>query len=653
MVAAAQDKPADTKIIEGSVNVYSWAPDDTSVAVDASNINLRKVFEDMGPVATQWYQHVITLSNPFFEGRSPGSRGIEAAADYVEFWLKHVGLEPAFPAAGADGVTPTQGAWSSYRQKFHLSGGAPRVLDAWLTAGGNPMKEGTDFSVLAMSGNATTKALPVVFAGYAIQEGQDGYTSFEKDEDFKGKAVMFFRYEPLDANGKSRWAERRFSAHSGALPKFDSLIERGAAAIIMVAPPGAVDGRTRLEDTGSSRWGRATQIPILQMSAGAAEELLRIGDPEGKSLMDWRKLADEGTIKTVALGPKATVAIKTELDSGGTATQNVGGVLKGKGALADQWVVIGAHYDHVGMGYFGTNPNNEGKLHPGADDNASGTSAMLLLAQELSDLYAGKDGPAEARSILFLAFTAEESGLRGSRWFVEHPTIAADKLTMMLNMDMVGRLRSDDLNVGGVGSAEGFMEILKPAFDRSGLTIRADPTGRGPSDHSSFYGASIPVLFMYTGNHPEYHAPGDKGYTVNPMGAAKIIALAKDIAGGVATREEALVFRKTDGDRSPDRGYAAVRLGVMPAMGGEDAPDPNRPKGVLVDGVSADTSASAAGIKKGDVLMSWNGTALEGPADMMSKLREHKPGDVVKVVIWRDGKEMPVEVTLRASKPRE
>jgi C-terminal processing protease CtpA/Prc len=222
----------------------------------------------------------------------------------------------------------------------------------------------------------------------------------------------------------------------------------------------------------------------------------------------------------------------------------------------------------------------------------------------------------------------------------------------MVNMDMVGRLRSDDLSVGGMSSAKGMIDVMRPIFERSGLTIHADPSGRGPSDHASFYGAGIPVLFMYTGNHDVYHTPKDKGYTLNPEGAAKIVALAVDIATTVATRPERLEFQQ-ESSKTSDRGYATVRLGVMPSMNDDDREAGAPEKGVLVDGVSADTSASDAGIVKGDILVSWNGEDLESTGTMMTKLRAQKPGDVVKVKVWRDGKEIELDVTLRAAKPKE
>ncbi len=648
--APAQDGSPKSKVIEGPISVYTWAPPDSAKQVDAKDIDLKKVFEDLGPVSTRWYQHVITLSNPWFEGRAPGLRGNDLAAEYLEFWMKDAGLEAAFPVPGDDGVTPKDGPWKSYMQKFSLTGGAPKVETAALAAAGSDREKGKDFAVLGISGNAKVEA-PVTFVGYGIAKGEGGYSSFEEGADLKGRIAMVFRYEPLDDRGRSKWASRRFSEFAAMTPKVDALVERGAAGIILVAPPGARDGKTALEDVSTSRWGRPLDIPVVQVSAEVAEAILKAGAPDQGTLMDWRTKADEGTVKTVALGDGSKVSLETKLSSGGTPTQNVGGVLRGKGSLADEWLVVGAHFDHVGYGYFGTSPQYTGQVHPGADDNASGSGAMLCVAQAMADIYGGKDAPKDARSILFLGFTAEESGLRGSRWFVEHPTIPGDKITMMINMDMVGRLRSDDLSVGGMNSGKGMIDILRPVFERSGLTIHADPSGRGPSDHASFYGVGVPVTFIYTGNHDIYHTPKDKGYTLNPEGAAKIVALAADMATTMATRPEKLEFQ-SDGGKTADRGYAAVRLGVMPSMSDDDR-TPGMPKGVLVDGVSAETSAADAGITKGDVLVSWDGEAIETTGAMMTKLRSHKPGDVVKVKLWRGGKDVEVDVTLRAAKPKE
>jgi hypothetical protein len=331
--AAPQTSPAPKepgKVIEGPINVYSWAPADSAKAVDAKDIDLAKVFVDLGPVATRWYQHAITLSNPWFEGRAPGLRGNDLAAEYLEFWMKDAGLEVAFPAVGEDGVTPKDGPWKSYQQKFALTGGAPKVEEGLLTAGGADRERGKDFAVLGISGNAKLEA-SVTFVGYGIKKGEADYTSFEEGTDLTGRIAMVFRYEPLDERGRSKWASRRFSEFSAMTTKIDALVELGAAGIILVSPPGARDGKVALEDVSTSRWGRPLDIPMVQVSADVAEQILKAGAPDQGSLLDWRKRADAGEIKTVALNDDAKVSIETKLSNGGTPTQNVGGVLRGKG----------------------------------------------------------------------------------------------------------------------------------------------------------------------------------------------------------------------------------------------------------------------------------------------------------------------------------
>ena len=429
----------------------------------------------------------------------------------------------------------------------------------------------------------------------------------------------------------------------------EAIIARKPLAIIMVNPPGARDGRQTLENSETSRFGARLDVPVIQMSAEAADELLKAADPQNRSLMDLRKLADnlsaKDSLKPFNLRDSVVVSVETNLTSGAIQTDNIGAVLRGKGSLADQWVIVGAHYDHVGFGYYGADPSNRGVLHPGADDNASGTSAMLCLMKQMTQYYRSDKAPDEMRSILFMAFSAEEVGLDGSDFWTKHPTLKVDQVQAMVNMDMVGRMRNDELAIGGTGTAKDFMSLLRPIFEESGLTVDADPSGRGPSDHASFYRAGIPVLFLFTGTHPDYHKPADRGYTVNPQGAAKVIQLTDTLVKMLASRAEKLEFTSSDTAATPGRRNGAkVRLGVMPGYGGDGA------EGVKVEGVSAETSASEAGIQIGDLLIGWNGTQLTGPADMMERLREQKPGDVVKIKLKRGAEELTLDVTLKATK---
>ncbi|GDY04892.1 hypothetical protein LBMAG50_10330 [Phycisphaerae bacterium] len=316
------------ELVEGkSVNPYTYSPDE--IPADPNNpaeTDLRAALTAMGPVAIEWYQHVQTLSNPFFEGRVPGSRGNDLAAEYVEFFMKQAGLEPAFTAAGDASV-------KSFRQPFELQGGAPKVETAVVSMSGNLLKRGDQFEVIGSSGSGTVSA-PLVFAGYAIEAGQDGYTSFEKSDDFTGKIVMFLRYEPLDESGRSLWIDRRFSRYAGMRPKLDALAERKPAALIMVNPPECKSGAKGLENTASSVFGSSYDFPIVQITQEQADALLKSADESGRSLMELRRLADDGKIKTLTLKPDVKATVTVSISEKGLAAQNVGGIIPGKGALA-------------------------------------------------------------------------------------------------------------------------------------------------------------------------------------------------------------------------------------------------------------------------------------------------------------------------------
>src|SRR5690606_13546813 len=220
--------------------------------------------------------------------------------------------------------------------------------------------------------------------------------------------------------------------------------------------------------------------------------------------------------------------------------------------------------------------------------------------------------------------------------FVKTTSIEPSAIYTMINMDMIGRYRDEQgLEIGGVGTAESFEELLKPAIERSGLKVNTTASGIGPSDHASFHRAGATVLFFFTGVHPDYHRPGDEPHKVNFDGAARVVDLVEDIALMLATRSETLVFKQTTGgDRAGSRARANVRLGIMPGDYSGDEP------GVLVGDVFEGTSAAQGGIQKGDRMIRWDGHALTTVGDMMGFLQKHKPGDVVQITVVRDGEEI-------------
>ena len=644
----AERAPGQGTVVPGSVNVYNFDPEPSFTPVDASSVSLAHVLADLGEDAAEWYQHVQTLSNPWFEGRVPGSAGIEHAAGYVQWWMEKYGLSPAF----AEGTAANpENPW---RQPFELSGGSRKVKSSTLRFDGAPAELAIVASAMKNSGGGTVDA-PVAFVGYGILDGRDGYTSFAADERFDGRVVMVMRGEPLNAEGKSLWGGERFTPASSLAAKLDEIKARGALSIIVTEPPGYAGTKAKLASMSADSLGGELAVPCFYADTATADAIMKACDPEGRGLDALRARADAATKDAPAatvLGKEAAlVHLAVSIDSGNTVTHNVGGVLRGKGALADEWIVVGAHYDHVGYGTYGADPENRGTVHPGADDNASGTGGMLLMAKRLAAEYARAPEGASMRSVLFLAFSAEEIGLNGSRAFIKSPSIAADKLDIMLNMDMIGRMRRNELVVGGVDSAHGLADALNPMFVESGLRIYADPSGRGPSDHSSFYGAGVPVLFFFSGVHDVYHKPGDMGYSVDPRGIPAVLDLVERIAlwrAGDAKKLEYWNGVRTqaapaEAAAGSDRGYAPVRLGIQPGLTEEGE------SGIKVEGVSAGTSAADAGIVAGDILLSWNGESLDSVGTMMTKLRATKPGDVVKMRILRGNDELELDVKMKAS----
>jgi hypothetical protein len=285
---------------------------------------------------------------------------------------------------------------------------------------------------------------------------------------------------------------------------------------------------------------------------------------------------------------------------------------------------------------------------------------VLLAAEILSRRFADTTtGGGARRSVLFLGFSAEEMGLIGSREFVKASPIDAKSITAMLNMDMIGRLREEKLDVYGTGTADGMAALVKPMFDASGLKIEQSPGGRGPSDHATFYGGGVPVLHFFTGLHEEYHTPRDTADLINVEGAVRIVDMVCDIATLLATRPEQLVFTSTDkggrggtpDDTGPSMRSISVRFGIAPANYAEGG------DGVGVGEVFDGTSAAEAGIKTGDRITRWNGEPVDDVQHWMTYLAKHKPGDIVDVTIVRPkdpknkdagSEEMVMRVTLKA-----
>lgn len=317
-------------------------------------------------------------------------------------------------------------------------------------------------------------------------------------------------------------------------------------------------------------------------------------------------------------------------------TQNVVALLRGADpGMRNEYLVIGAHFDHLGTSTTGAlDPDARDAVRLGADDNASGTAAVL----ELARIFA-KSPP--RRSVLFVNFSGEEQGTLGSAYFVDHTPVPIDSIDAMLNFDMVGRLRADKLIVYGVATARELPAILDSANTTTRLAVVAQGDGFGPSDHSSFYARNIPVLHFFTDLHEDYHRATDVADKINAGGEARVVALAERVARAIADRPSRLTYvRGAQPAPVAAREGTDVYLGTIPDMAGSDTP------GLKLTGVRAGSPADIGGLKAGDVIVEFGGKPVKDLYEYSDALYSHKPGDVVSIVVLRNGQRATLQVTL-------
>ncbi|KLU06396.1 putative aminopeptidase [Rhodopirellula islandica] len=412
-----------------------------------------------------------------------------------------------------------------------------------------------------------------------------------------------------------------------------------------------LQGNEKVTDPQTGKSSRRPAIPVASISREAADHLLKqmASLPSTNEDDDSRALFAKGlTAVEEAIDadykPKviASTGLRGRLQVGltkATATSpNVLGVLEGKGKLADETIVIGAHYDHVGMGGMGSLAPGTIEIHNGADDNASGTSTMLAVAERVVDEL---NRTTDHRRIVFIAFTGEERGLLGSKHYCSQPRFPISNTVAMLNMDMVGRLRDNELTIYGTGTATGFESLvlgLNKGMQQTSRPFKLNlvSTGYGPSDHASFYEAGVPVLFFFTGLHSDYHRPSDDFEKLNLDGMTRITDIVSQAANRVATMDERPPYTQTNKDFQI-RHQMKVVLGIQM--------DPNSNQ---VAGVMDPSAAKEGGVQVGDQLIKAGDRTIQTVNDLREELRPKSPGDSLRLTIQRDEEEMELMVRLRA-----
>ncbi len=563
----------------------------------------------------RYLKDVAWLADDAREGRGIGTQGLAEASRYLEGRFKEMGIEPA----GDDGT---------WFQSFD----APVAVEAKradLVVDGQPVAR-AEFEPAAFSSSISTAEAEIVTAGYGVTAPELEVDDY-KGVDAKGKIVVVRRFVPGDEKFKDEANERRY----GDLRyKAWNAREHGAVGLIVVDLPVVAEGT---EVPGEA------PLPALKVDSGLS---LATGDA-GIPVVTLSRAAGTPLFTGSQSPGNHRASIAVELVHRSEKAVNVVGVIRagqntGKNRLPGA-VLVGAHYDHIGLGDGGTSLSPDlHEPHNGADDNASGTAALLDVARRLAEHRAELH-----RDVYLVAFSGEEMGVLGSTAFTRHPTGGArmDDLVAMLNMDMVGRLRGNALSVLGADSAEEWRDLVAPACKKAELACTLGGDGYGPSDQYPFYAAGVPVLHFFTGTHEDYHKASDDTGKINAEGGVRVASLVAVLAESLAARPERLTYQSLPAPtpRGDARSMGAS-LGTVPDYAGDGRP------GLLLSGVRAGGSAEQAGVQRGDLIVELAGTEIRDIHDFMYVLRRSKPGEAATIVVVREGKRIPLKVTFGVSR---
>jgi len=635
-------------------------------------------------------QAVEYLASDALEGRRTGTPGANGAAHYIAGEFSLLGLRPGMEIARP---ARTRGEnRSRYLQSFpyvaSVALGPHNLVSLNPQGDTTPIAVGEDWMPLGLSSNGSLKSAEIVFAGYGISSAELKYNDYGVSN-AKDRVAIVFAGTPDGENPHGQFLQ------AGQI-RFKTAAARaaGARALIIITDEERLK-EDRLTHLSYDNAGEAG-IPVIVISRNLAARILGAADA---NLLEFVKVADA---RTSAGAPQRepvkgrTLGLDVNVNHLESPSYNIIGILPGSDPkLKDEAIVIGAHYDHLGRGGEGSLAPREGEIHHGADDNASGTAALIELARRLST-----QRPKPRRTIVFIAFSGEEEGLIGSSYYVNHPVVPLAKTIAMINMDMIGRLRDQKLMIGGIGTAPEWRAMVEgqnspenmanaalngtitpPGF--ANLKVNLDPKltpvgypvvigangrrvviadaantpmeaakpftlslnedGYGPSDHSSFYSKQIPVLFFFTGTHNDYHKPSDTSDKINYEGEAKIVSFVERIIRDLDKSDKRPTYAVAKSESQGRSGGFRVYLGTIPNYA--DSSD-----GLLLDGVRDASPAAKAGIKAGDKIVKIAGHDVKNVYDYTYALGEMKGGQEYEIEVVRGTERLKLKITPESRK---
>lgn len=611
-----------------------------------------------GTLVVNLRKHITYLASDKLEGRRTGEPGSTTAAAYIANEFAGLRLKPgwrskngrpnylqAFPyikemQVGRNGFFFLEITKDGKRRRLSVGADIHSGLSSF---GGDGIYTDDLPTPLGFSINGEVGKAKIVFAGYGIVADNPKYNDYKwdnKDLDVKGDVVIIFDGNPDNNNSESAFS--RFDVRAKAL----IAKERGAVGMLIISRKAKFydDELTRSEHASSP--GK-TALPTFVISRNTAQNILGISEKDlltAESLTAMKK--DPGVKTHVGFrDTKPVVSFIVGPAKSQTEAYNVIGILEGTDrTLRREAVVIGAHYDHLGHGGAGSLAANSSEVHHGADDNASGTAAIIEMARYFAKEKKNK------RTLIFIAFSGEEEGLFGSKFYVNNPVFPLDRTVAMINLDMVGRLKDQKLTIGGIGTASEWNELVKKQneilFDNNDgygiggqFALQLNDDGFGPSDHSSFYGKTVPVLFFFTGAHTDYHKPSDTVDKINFDGESKVILYALDLIKNIDKNEKRPTYTvaKVTAAAGGRTGFS-ISLGTIP--GYTDSTD-----GMVIDGVRDAAPAAKAGMQAGDKIVRLAGHDIRNVQDYTFVLGEMKADVEYEIVFIRGGERLTRKIT--------